>query len=81
MAGGVRAVTSVADHGGSSTPVYSQAEWDLMEEGNRKVAQALIAERDRLREALTRIAEGDVPGVTFADDDLISAFAQEALDA
>jgi hypothetical protein len=41
----------------------------------------LVAERDRLRAALRRIADGDVPGVTFADDDLISAFAQEALDA
>lgn len=32
-----------------------------------------------LRSALSDIAEGDVPGVTFADDDLISQFAATAL--
>lgn len=40
---------------------------------------ALVAERNRYREALERIADGDVPNVRFDEGDLISAFAQEAL--
>lgn len=37
-------------------------------------------DRDQYKEALEKIANGDVPGVTFAEDDLISAFAQRVLD-
>jgi len=45
----------------------------------RLVAEEAVAERDRYGEALRQIAMGEVPGVTFAEDDLISQFAQEAL--
>lgn len=42
--------------------------------------ETLERERNRLRSGLERIAAGDVHGVTFADDDLISAYAREVLD-
>jgi hypothetical protein len=41
--------------------------------------ERLRAERERLRDALHQIADGDVPGVSFAEPDLISEFACEAL--
>lgn len=44
-----------------------------------KALTGLRHKLDRRTAALQAIAQGDVPHVTFADDDLISAFAQEAL--
>ncbi len=47
-----------------------------------KLAALDSLERDaeHLKNALVTIAEGNVPHVGFAPDDLISAFAREALD-
>lgn len=42
--------------------------------------QTLVRERDAYKATLERIAQGDVPNVTFAEPDLISEFAQSALD-
>lgn len=42
--------------------------------------RTIEATATRATEALHRIADGDVPGVAFAEDDLISAFARKAIE-
>lgn len=50
---------------------------------SQRTVGVLVDWRDRARKAehaLRMIATGDVPGVSFADPDLVSEFAQDALD-
>lgn len=47
--------------------------------GVADVLEELLGERDRLRLGLARIADGTVPGVAFAENDLISRFARAVL--
>jgi hypothetical protein len=47
---------------------------------SRAKYEALVRIATRYEVALTRIADSDVPGVIFAEDDVIAAFAAAALE-
>lgn len=62
--------------------------WSTLTEAQREISVMALAAATEVTiefvkpmvHALNAIAAGEVPGVTFADDDLIQAFAQAALD-